>query len=728
MNLLSSMENEAAVCRSPCEIVAGEAVSDSPGLISQGEARLRGRPRRTRFAERIFGQNGPVRLVSSVLPMLLSFARKAAICFCWGLFLALPAAVFGQTNYYTTNGTEYAIAGSLPGDQVWPDMAAGPNGGFVVWQDNATDGSGWGVSAQRLDGTLSGTLSPFRVNVLGTNDQENARVALLKNGGAVFVWQGGVKGFQHIYARFLSPTNTWLTTTDVVVSVPTNNFQINPVVAVLNNSNVVMAWTSFNEAGSNSMMDIYGQVFSPAGQKIGGEFLVNQFTSYNQRSPALAALAAGGFVLAWVSEQERATAPSLGNNTTSSKLSGIAAMQPSVDIYARFYSGSGVPVGNEFLVNSNSSPCANPAVAAGSDGGFMVVWGARDLVNYYNGWDIYARSFTSGGVGGVIGYVNTSLSGDQYAPRVSSIGTDYLVVWTSLGQDGSREGVYGQFLHAGGAPVGGEFRVNTTTAGPQMQQAVASDGANQFVVVWTDFNGLPNSFDLFAQRYLNVNLATILQTMNAPIVRAPFTLINGVYQPQLQVSWAAMSGIAVSNYQVYADGTNSPTATVTGNQWTMTASNGLTAGSTHWFQVAYTTTGGRQSPLSAAATNSTWSGLNYYGIPFEWMETYYGMNFANWPASVNARLAPGGLTLLQVFLTGGNPTNSATWLQTSLAKTSQGMFLNWNTQPGLTYQVQQSTNLSSWFNFGSPRFAAGTNDSIYVGGKPAGYFQVLLLH
>ena len=106
------------------------------------------------------------------------FARRAAICFCWGLLLGIPAAVFAQTNYYTTNGTEYAIIGSLPGDQVLPDVAVTPSGGFVVWQDNITDGSGWGMSAMRLDGTLSGTLSTFRVNVQGTNDQQNPRVAL----------------------------------------------------------------------------------------------------------------------------------------------------------------------------------------------------------------------------------------------------------------------------------------------------------------------------------------------------------------------------------------------------------------------------------------------------------------------------------------------------------------------------------------------------------------------
>jgi hypothetical protein len=157
MNLQSSMEDEAAIYR---------------------EARLRGQPRRTRFAERNFGQNAMARLVSMVLPMSLPFARKAAVCFCWGLFLVMPAAVFGQGNYYITNGIEYAVVGPLPGDQVWPGVAVGTNGGFMVWQDNATDGSGWGVSARKLDGTLSGTLSTFRVNATGTNDQENAHVAL----------------------------------------------------------------------------------------------------------------------------------------------------------------------------------------------------------------------------------------------------------------------------------------------------------------------------------------------------------------------------------------------------------------------------------------------------------------------------------------------------------------------------------------------------------------------
>ena len=383
------------------------------------------------------------------------------------------------------------------------------------------------------------------------------------------------------------------------------------------------------------------------------------------------------------------------------------------------------------------NPCANPSVAAAADGSFMVAWGGRDMVNVTNGWDIYARTFSSAGVGGATALVNTHLPGNQYAPHLSAIGGDYLVVWTSLGQDGSREGVYGQFVHEDGSLVGGELRVNTTTAGQQMQPAVASDGVNQFLVVWTGFTFSPNSFDLFAQRYLNVS--ALLLPIDTLYVYAPFTLSNGVYQPQLQVSWPALAqqGISVSNYEVYVDGAGTPTALTTSNVWTMTAANGLTTNSTHSFQVDYVTTDLRRSPLSPSVSGTTWSGQSWGGIPFEWMTEYYGnltVTFNgnnvvyNWP-SPNTPVTPGGPTLLQIFLSGGNPLDSSTWLQTSLTKTSQGMFLNWNTQPGLTYQVQMTTNFTSWsvVSNGSARFATSTNDWMYVGGGAAGYYRVLLL-
>jgi len=722
------------------------------------------------------------------------FARRAAICFCWGLAVGIPAAGFAQiTNYYTTNGTEYAVVGSMPGDQVFPDVALNSSGGFVVWQDNITDGSGWGISATRLDSNLSADLtwSDQRVNVQGAGNQENARVALLNNGGAAFVWQGGPKGFQQIYARFLTPAHTWVTTNDVLVNTPaatnvfynysyttnttstvttnrvrgktvyttnltttvttaiatnvtlSGSFRANPAVATLANSNVVVVWASFNQAGPGSLLDVYGQVLTPAGQKVGGEFLINQFTAYNQRSPAVAALPGGGFVVAWVSEQQRA----VFNLAAIDNTNGTAPVQigsPSVDVYARFYNNSGVAQGTNFLVNTDNKPCASPAVAAAADGSFMVTWAARDTSTPANGWDIYARPFSSTGVGGAAVPVNSFIYGDQYAPRIRAADEDYMIVWTSLGQDGSREGVFGKFVHEDGSLLGPELRVNTTTYGSQMQPTVASDGDGQFLVVWTGFTFSAVGMDLFAQRYANV--AAVLQPMSAPFVWAPFTISNGVYQPQLQVSWSVLGqqGIAVSNYQVYVDGASSPAAVTTSNIWTMTAANGLAAGSTHTFQLSYMTTDARHPKyLSAPASGTTWLG-NYWGtppnaIPDEWMAMYFGPASSSWP-STTADSDGDGMNNYQEFLAGTNPTNAASVLRVQISnasqmqqlgkasgQTSSGMYLSWNTQPGLTYQVQVTTNFTSWSNLGSPRFAPGDSDFIFVGGGAAGYYRVLLL-
>jgi hypothetical protein len=159
------------------------------------------------------------------------------------------------------------------------------------------------------------------------------------------------------------------------------------------------------------------------------------------------------------------------------------------------------------------------------------------------------------------------------------------------------------------------------------------------------------------------------------------------------------------------------------NVWMMTAASGLTANSSHSFQVAYQSTDGRRSPLSPATTATAWSGISYYGIPVEWMNQYWA---DAWPLAT-VPLAPGGPTPIQIFLSGGNPLDPSTWLRTSLANSSQGLYLNWNPQPGHTYQVQSSSNLKTWVNVGTPRFAPGNADSILLGTTSSAYYRILCL-
>ena len=98
--------------------------------------------------------------------------------------------------------------------------------------------------------------------------------------------------------------------------------------------------------------------------------------------------------------------------------------------------------------------------------------------------------------------VNTERRGDQSGPRIASAPGGQLVVWTSMSQDGSREGVYGRWLNDG-AVSSSEFRVNTTTFLRQFMPAVAADSSNRALVIWSSYQGDGDSgFDLFGQRYI----------------------------------------------------------------------------------------------------------------------------------------------------------------------------------------------------------------------------------
>ena len=66
--------------------------------------------------------------------------------------------------------------------------------------------------------------------------------------------------------------------------------------------NFVVAWDSLFEDGSER--GVFGTRFNSAGSPVGGEFQVNTFTTGDQIGPAVAAGAAGDFVVAWNSKYQ----------------------------------------------------------------------------------------------------------------------------------------------------------------------------------------------------------------------------------------------------------------------------------------------------------------------------------------------------------------------------------------------------------------------------------------
>jgi len=95
--------------------------------------------------------------------------------------------------------------------------------------------------------------------------------------------------------------------------------------------------------------------------------------------------------------------------------------------------------------------------------------------------------------------VNTFTTDGQFVPVLSMDARgNFVVVWSSIFQDGSGSGVFGQRFDAAGVRVGGEFLVNNTTPGQQLVPTVAVARRGDFVVAWEDQQG---DVDIKARRY-----------------------------------------------------------------------------------------------------------------------------------------------------------------------------------------------------------------------------------
>jgi hypothetical protein len=303
------------------------------------------------------------------------------------------------------------------------------------------------------------------------------------------------------------------------------------------------------------MQDVYLQRLSAEGQKAGPELRVNQNADYNQRSPAVAVLPNGNFVVAWVSEQQW----SFDYNANFR-----------IDIYARLFNSQSEPLGDEFRVNGSEALMnANPAVVALSGNSFAIAWSQQETARSRR-WDVVSQACNADGTpAGSPQLVNVHTAGDQFGPKIAGVGDNQMVVWTSVGQDGSREGVYGRLL-VRGRPTGEEIRVNTTTISRQLQPAVGADAQGRVLAVWASFTG-PSGFDLFGQAYSlpmavtpppgnallvhNASFGKMMVFANnykevvlpAPTASGPFSLGLAGSLQALQLHWSTQAGI---RYQV----------------------------------------------------------------------------------------------------------------------------------------------------------------------------------
>jgi hypothetical protein len=255
----------------------------------------------------------------------------------------------------------------------------------------------------------------------------------------------------------------------------TTGLQFAADVASDGSGNFVVVWSSIDA----SSRGVSGQRYSSSGAPLGGEFRVNTYTTNRQHYPSVASDTSGNFVVVWISD------------TQDGSFSGILGQR---------FASSGAPVGPEFRVNSYTTYYQGfPSVAADAAGSFVVVWQSATQDGQHYG--IFGQRYAGAGVpAGPEFRVNTYTTSRQYQPSVAADASgNFVVVWS--GVQGAVDDIFGQRYLGSGAPLGGEFRVNTYLTSQQYRPAVAADSSGDFVVVWSSYTQDGLSGGIFGQRY-----------------------------------------------------------------------------------------------------------------------------------------------------------------------------------------------------------------------------------
>ena len=368
--------------------------------------------------------------------------------------------------------------------------------------------------------------SEFRVNTATTGNQDSGSVAALANGKFVVVWADGF--FVGIKAQIFNADGSRFGSQ---FDIGSGSLLDHPVVTGTGDGRFAVAWE--DHSSSIDSTQIKGRVFNSNGSSPSGvyanEFLISTDATHDAEGPAIGVAPfsdaySGRFLVSWspvVGADEdvyfrayNAANAFSANHTPVDFSSGVDENQSAVagltngnyvivwtdpgsagetdgsgsHIRARIYAGNGVAIAgeDEFIVNAvPTGDQSEPAVAALSNGGFVVVWTHPTA---FTGFNILYRLFQADGT--PVSAFESSLGGfaNDTEASVTATATGFLVAWTSTDfGDGSGSHIRARLFNNNGSVASDEFIVNATvTAGSQFEPSVANLADGRFVITWTD--------------------------------------------------------------------------------------------------------------------------------------------------------------------------------------------------------------------------------------------------
>jgi hypothetical protein len=429
----------------------------------------------------------------------------------------------------TTAGPEFRVNGYTTGAQSHASATPRSDGSWMVsWETVGEDGSGTGVWGKHYDrfGAIHGP--DFQCNTYTTGFQGGPAITTGLHSGVVAWHSVGQDGSNTgIYAQRLTATHG-MQGAEFRVNTFTPSYQYDASVSMAPQDHFVVAWSSFNQDGSDYA--VIARRYDAQGVALTGELLANTYTNDMQRQASVAIAANGNFVVAWSSFSQDG-----GRD----------------GIFAQRFSGAGARLGVEFRVNTYTlNDQQYPSAAMADDGSFVVAW--QSAAQEGPDFGVYAQRFDA--LGNRLGaelHINGFTTNDQFHPVAASDAMgNFVIAWESFTQDGDQGGIFARRFDSAGNPRGAGFRVNATTVNDQSDPSIGIDKVGNFMVVWTSTGQDGSDLGIFAQRFGGLLPAPALPGSPSAMVVDPPPNGNGVFEPgetvPVQPAWENVNGLAQS--------------------------------------------------------------------------------------------------------------------------------------------------------------------------------------
>ncbi|WP_243369775.1 calcium-binding protein [Microvirga solisilvae] len=377
--------------------------------------------------------------------------------------------------------------------------------------------------------------SQFQINTTGAGFQTIPKVVTLPNGTSVVIWrdiQGSAETgvTESIRGQILNADGT-KQGGEFTVNSTTGGTKFSPSIAVLNDGRFVVAWTDGSGAGGEQGLGIRARVFKMDGTPVDYDFRVNGSAAdpaaMDQVAPSVTALANGGFAISYTD---------YFNGDGSGR-----------GIKSQTYNASLEKIRDEVYVNGTTAGNQSGSISLGLKNGRQVIIYADESNSPDDAspYTVRARIIDAEGrpTPGVDDFVVPSSRDAKLQPSATLLKDGrFVVVWEHIGNrtgDGSEMCVKAQIFNEDGTPSGGEFVVNTTTAGRQMLPVVAATADGGFAVTFLDNSaGVAEKLDLrmttFDAHGTRSGPDTIIATVkNGPFKGGLTTMADG----RLMATW-----------------------------------------------------------------------------------------------------------------------------------------------------------------------------------------------